>query len=553
MASSIPKLPSLFPGRYTVAWLCALPEVELEPAIRMLDYEHERPVQWLNDQDENYYYYGDLNGHNVVIAPMPVDKPGKISASLLVKPLQRSFPNLRLYLFVGIGGGVPRSPSPSNAIEDIRLGDVVIGWAEAGVPAIVEYDYARYIDKSQTELLGSVDNPQRILINHLTPFLYNIVLGDRPGFKRNLDRLVDERGYQHPGLQNDMLFAAKHKHTKVAWENDPICEACDASQQVQRSPRSTDKAIFHRGTILSGDLVMMNAEDRDILSRKYYNAKVFEMEAAGIMADTHGLIIRGVSDYADSHKASKWRKYAAATAAAFAREFLCEIRATAINDLPNHQNILVPQSNSQSSSTSQAQTDIQDSLDDGERRLLEAPQSATADYQYYLYDKANQLWKPRRESPANLLQTLQEVLTLLERATKHLKCPGISDPKVRVKVYFRLIQVEREITFECRKGEEQDHHVERSVAYGNEALQAAKETHDAVVVAHVELEIAFSKGREALLWAERHGRDDRGVKLARQDAVQQINAALWKMRSRKDLYEKNKKHADEYWLERLSD
>lgn len=381
MASSIPKSPSLFPGRYTVAWLCALPEVELEPAIRMLDHEHERPVQWLNDQDENYYFYGDLNGHNVVIACMPAEKPGKISASLLVKPLQRSFPNLRLYLFVGIGGGVPRSPSPSDAMDDIRLGDVVIGWAEAGVPAIVEYDYARYIDKSQTELLGRVDNPQTILIAHLTPFLRNRVLGDRPGFERNLHRLVDERGYQHPGLQNDMLFAAKHKHKKVEWENDPICEACDASQKVQRSPRLTDKAIFHRGTILSGDLVMMNAEDRDILSRKYYNAKVFEMESAGIMADTHGLIIRGVSDYADSHKAPKWRKYAAATAAAFAREFLCEIRAMAINGLPNHQNTLVPQSNSQSSSTPQAQGDIQDSLDDSERRLLEAPQSATVDYQ----------------------------------------------------------------------------------------------------------------------------------------------------------------------------
>jgi len=37
------------------------------------------------------------------------------------------------------------------------------------------------------------------------------------------------------------------------------------------------------------------------------------------------LVVRGICDYADSHKNKKWQPYAAATAAAFAKEFLSEV------------------------------------------------------------------------------------------------------------------------------------------------------------------------------------------------------------------------------------
>jgi nucleoside phosphorylase len=48
----------------------------------------------------------------------------------------------------------------------------------------------------------------------------------------------------------------------------------------------------------------------------------FEMEAAGLMDNFPCLVIRGICDYADSHKNKIWQPYAAATAAAFARELL---------------------------------------------------------------------------------------------------------------------------------------------------------------------------------------------------------------------------------------
>jgi nucleoside phosphorylase len=49
------------------------------------------------------------------------------------------------------------------------------------------------------------------------------------------------------------------------------------------------------------------------------------MEAAGLMDTFPCLVIRGICDYADSHKNGKWQPYAAATAAAYAKELLITI------------------------------------------------------------------------------------------------------------------------------------------------------------------------------------------------------------------------------------
>ncbi|KIW51034.1 hypothetical protein PV05_09792 [Exophiala xenobiotica] len=50
-----------------------------------------------------------------------------------------------------------------------------------------------------------------------------------------------------------------------------------------------------------------------------------EMEAAGLMNDFPCIAIRGICDYADSHKNDAWQKYAALTAAAYAKELLAYI------------------------------------------------------------------------------------------------------------------------------------------------------------------------------------------------------------------------------------
>lgn len=46
------------------------------------------------------------------------------------------------------------------------------------------------------------------------------------------------------------------------------------------------------------------------------------MEAAGLMDDFPCIVIRGICDYADTHKNKRWQPYAAVTAAASAKEIL---------------------------------------------------------------------------------------------------------------------------------------------------------------------------------------------------------------------------------------
>ena len=80
---------------------------------------------------------------------------------------------------------------------------------------------------------------------------------------------------------------------------------------------------------------MRNSKKRDSYNKDYDGRILcFEMEAAGLMNSTPSLVIRGISDYADSHKREDhaWHGYAAAASAAFAKEFINTIPS---GDLPS--------------------------------------------------------------------------------------------------------------------------------------------------------------------------------------------------------------------------
>jgi nucleoside phosphorylase len=59
-----------------------------------------------------------------------------------------------------------------------------------------------------------------------------------------------------------------------------------------------------------------------------------EMEAAGLMNSFPCIVIRGICDYGDAHKNNMWQRYAAATAAAFAKEFLGFVDAEEVKREP---------------------------------------------------------------------------------------------------------------------------------------------------------------------------------------------------------------------------
>jgi hypothetical protein len=54
----------------------------------------------------------------------------------------------------------------------------------------------------------------------------------------------------------------------------------------------------------------------------------------GLMDSFPCLVIRGICDYADSHKNKIWQPYAAATAAAYAKELLLVIPGQGVMNLP---------------------------------------------------------------------------------------------------------------------------------------------------------------------------------------------------------------------------
>ena len=78
---------------------------------------------------------------------------------------------------------------------------------------------------------------------------------------------------------------------------------------------------MYYGLIASENQLMKDALLRDKLAEEN-GVLCFEMEAAGLMNGFPCLVIRGICDYADSHKNKQWQGYAATTAAAFAKELL---------------------------------------------------------------------------------------------------------------------------------------------------------------------------------------------------------------------------------------
>jgi nucleoside phosphorylase len=84
--------------------------------------------------------------------------------------------------------------------------------------------------------------------------------------------------------------------------------------------------------IASGNQVMKDGKTREQL-RQELTVLCFEMEAAGLMDSFPCLVIRGICNYADTHKNKQRQAYAAAVAAAYAKELLRTISGTQVMDI----------------------------------------------------------------------------------------------------------------------------------------------------------------------------------------------------------------------------
>ncbi|KAK6189313.1 hypothetical protein LQW54_013393 [Pestalotiopsis sp. IQ-011] len=75
------------------------------------------------------------------------------------------------------------------------------------------------------------------------------------------------------------------------------------------------------GRVQSGDTVMKSGTHRDRVAAQQ-DVIAFEMEGAGAWDEVPCIIIKGICDYADSHKNKIWQPFAAATAASVTKAVL---------------------------------------------------------------------------------------------------------------------------------------------------------------------------------------------------------------------------------------
>jgi nucleoside phosphorylase len=259
-------------------------------------------------------YSGKIGAHNVVVACLPAGVMGKVSATAVAKDMKHSFP-IEVGLMVGICGGV----WSDNA--DIRLGDVVVSQPTGLHGGVVHWDFGTMDKEGVFRRTGTLNKPPRPLLNAVQS------LKSRHRLRGNeVERYIREafakfpliaEEYGHPGWDKDDLYESSYGHL-----GGDTCDRCDRSKLVRRLPnRRDEKPKVHYGNIASGDEVIKDGPTRDRIAREE-GILCFEMEAAGLMDSFPCVVIRGVCDYADSHKNKRWQPYAAMTAACYAKELL---------------------------------------------------------------------------------------------------------------------------------------------------------------------------------------------------------------------------------------
>ncbi len=304
---------------YNVGWICAV-STERVAAMACLDEQHDGPES-VSPNDNNIYALGSVGNHNVVIAGLPDGEYGVAASATVARDLLHSFPNVRIGLMVGIGGGAPSSG------HDIRLGDIVVSAPRNGHSGVFQYDFGKSIQTQKFHNTMFLDQPPTLLRNvvsdlraryemfgHHIEAAISDVLDKWPRLKNN---------YKRPDPTSDRLYRSEFVHAATGAEN--CADACGDNQSVlvlrrQRTKNEDDPAV-HYGLIASGNKLMKNAKIRDKLAREK-NVLCFEMEAAGLMNHFPCLVIRGICDYSDSHKNKDWQGYAAMAAAAYAKDIL---------------------------------------------------------------------------------------------------------------------------------------------------------------------------------------------------------------------------------------
>ncbi|KAL3489552.1 hypothetical protein BJX62DRAFT_226477 [Aspergillus germanicus] len=221
----------------------------------LFDQTHDTPA--VPDGDLNHYACGCLAKHNVVAVCLPDGEYGTNATANITSDIKRSFPQLRLCL-----------------LDDIRLGNIIISTPSGASVSVLPYNTVKTLKDGIFQINGYLYPPPCCIA----------ACNDK---------------YRHPGVGNNMLFMSDYAHSDPA--KTESCNGCNNTKVQVQSPRGSAEPHIHYGLIASRNQVMKSAAPRDKLDAKY-GIMCFKIEAASIRNAIPSLIIRGISNYCDSHK-----------------------------------------------------------------------------------------------------------------------------------------------------------------------------------------------------------------------------------------------------------
>ncbi|KAJ0368502.1 hypothetical protein COL26b_010785 [Colletotrichum chrysophilum] len=262
-----------------------------------------------------------------------------------------SYTELKLALLVGICGGVP---NPGTE-KEVLLGDVIIS------KTVVQYDFGRQNPHRFTtkdtldDSLGRPNKDIRSLLASLeTERTFERLERRTAEILTGIQQTAAQAGrkrtrYPYPGAAQDGLFSPNYEHrhrddADCGCDHTWICDTapdascieleCDKTHLVLRESLEIKKQLEREGNtaeaqephiligrVGSGNAVMKSGAHRDEIAQRY-NLIAFEMEAARAWDEVPCVVVKGVCDYADSHKNKKWQAFAAATAASSMKALL---------------------------------------------------------------------------------------------------------------------------------------------------------------------------------------------------------------------------------------
>ncbi|KAL8364889.1 hypothetical protein RB595_003936 [Gaeumannomyces hyphopodioides] len=333
-------LPPIDRSGFHLAIICAL-RIESD-AVRLLFDDIYETKYGRETGDTNTYTTGRIGNHAVVLLLLP--GMGMEASAVGARSLQSSYTNIKLALIVGICGGLPQIRG-----RDAFLGDVIIS------KSIVNHDFGRrypdkFVVRSTKDILGQTNNDIRGLLELLEG-------------KDELDRLQKKAranlvtlqaaataadkewgtSYSPPTDATDRMFRADYEHSHHREDCDDcdadpprFCErasklscdeaGCKTGRCAPRRNRQQERPVelvpqVFIGRVACGNAIMKSGKHRDAVAKEH-DVIAFEMEGAGAWKEVPCVVVKGICDYADSHKNKEWQDFAAATAASVAAAIL---------------------------------------------------------------------------------------------------------------------------------------------------------------------------------------------------------------------------------------